>query len=177
MKGKLINLEELSMFLGVSENSIRKWTLKPEFPVEVKSDPDTRQPWVFNSAKVVQWLREQERQGNDAKGANLRLKNEKLAEEVRKLAIENTKALGEVVYIEDVHVFIRDQFTRIRQAFRTLPGKLAPQLAIETEAGRIKGFMLEQIDNCLLSLSLPVVQDNHIKIEVDSLEEDLSHES
>lgn len=160
-----VNMTQLSKIQGVVMNTVRAWLKEPDFPVVQMADKQNSVKWEFDVTDVLNWRLAKERKSAGDKAKYLKLRNEKLAEEVRRLEIDNAKAESEVVYIEDARAYLRDCFVRVRQSLRTVPAKVSPLVVLETEVPLVKDIILKEIDHCLTVLSQPKIENSQILME------------
>jgi len=111
--------------------------------------------WVFDSAEVVEWERQQAVMNSGGSGAadEDELKRRKLAAETGKAELELAKAKGEVATLADVEKAIARAFAEVRIGMRNVPQRVVVSLIGEQNETRIKRILLDEIDQVLQSLA------------------------
>jgi len=80
-----------------------------------------------------------------------RAMKEKYAAMQAKISYE--KEIGELLRIDDVRSAVMDSDTIVRNRLETLPDKLAPLLATETDEQKIRAMLIDHIEYMLIDLS------------------------
>jgi len=120
--------------------------------------------WVFDSAAVVEWERQQAvlNSGGSGGADEDELKRRKLAAETGKAELELAKAKGEVAVLADVERAVARAFAEVRVSMRNIPQRVVVSLIGEQNETRIKKLLLEEIDQ-----ALQVLADTEILAEDD----------
>lgn len=160
-KGQQVNKSELANFFGVSLPTVDGW-MRNGCPVIQRGT--TGRPAIYNTADVVNWLRDRARE--EASGASLadegELKRRKLAAEAEKAELEVAKAKGEVATIRDFERVQAAMMAAIRANMRNVPGRAVLQLLGCTDEAEFKAKLMEEID-----LALVTAADVDLQLEDD----------
>lgn len=169
-KGKRVNMTEFCQILDITRKTARDWIDKG-MPIVQKADRKRKLDYLIDTLAAIEWRYQPgvTNANNDLSATEL--KRRILALQYESEEIDLIKKRDELVYIDDVHTFIRDQYTRIRQALRQVPARVAPLLIHEKEEFKIKEIVLGDIDNTLLALSQPQIKDSHVVMEMDGVED------
>ena len=148
-----LNRMELAEFFDLSLPSIDA-RVRKGMPFESKGGRGKE--WVFESADVVAWEKQQAVNnaiGDTALVDSEELKQRKLAAETSIAEIEAAKARGEVLEIDAVVKVITNDYITLKQRLRQVAQRLAPLVVGETDELEVKQTISEEIDDALTELS------------------------
>jgi len=152
-RGLKVNKSGLAEVLGCTMTTVGKH-VQNGCPVE-KEGSNTIE-WVFDTAQVIAWLRA--RDIADARGANSGSSSEGLRRRERAAnaglrELELRRKLGEVVPIEDVRATVSEQFSFVRSRLTSIPGRLAQELAAESDPDKIEKAIKAEVVEALTDLT------------------------
>jgi phage terminase Nu1 subunit (DNA packaging protein) len=120
MTGKIVTLAELVEILDVSPKAIRDLMISPSFPFHEKNRRGKAH--LFDTAAVVNWLRERERkraaQKPDA-GDDPKSRTQRAAAEIKELELAEKR--GDLFHLADWAPFVDDLMVRARDELTKAP--------------------------------------------------------
>lgn len=75
-------------------------------------------------------------------------------ERLQKLRIENGRALGELVPVEQVAKAVEKEYSFIRSQIRSIPSKMAKPLSMVTDPNEVYSRLQAAVDECLTELTM-----------------------
>jgi phage terminase Nu1 subunit (DNA packaging protein) len=158
----IFNRVELAELLGVHKTTIDEW-VREGMPFKARPDP-TRQgerQWKFESAETVEWLVTRAKGSgvgvDDGSKSAAKVEQEAKARERTAIAglkeMEYAQALKELVHIDDVIERVEEQYAIVKSRVQAIPGRMAQQLAVETEAATVERLLKQEVSECLEALS------------------------
>lgn len=138
-KGLIVNRTGLADVLGCSEGVVDRY-VREKCPVEQRGSRGV--PWAFNTAHVIKWLRDKDRQQATGKAPAINelrdLQLRKLEAETEKAELDLAKAKGDVALIEDFERAQALVFAAIRTNVLNVPQRVVLQLLGETNETAFK---------------------------------------
>jgi len=150
---RIVNKAQLATIFGKSLVTIDSW-IRNGMPFVHKGDKSTE--WKFDTSAVQKWREEQiysSALGNVENAGIEELRKRKLVVEIGLLENELQKNRQEVVSIAEAEQALTHSYLTIKQRLRTIPERLASQLAAESDEQVCGELLLNEIDDILLELS------------------------
>lgn len=132
--GHIVNRSALAEVCGVTYKTIDSW-VRQGCPYE-RAGSQGRQEWQFNTADVIKWLRDKDRQ--QSADELKELQRRKLEAETEKAELDLAKAKGDVALIEDFERAQALVFAAIRTNVLNVPQRVVLQLLGETNETAFK---------------------------------------
>lgn len=132
--GQHVNRTELAKIIGVTVKSIDSW-VRHGCPYD-QAGIRGRQEWQFNTAHVIKWLRDRDRQQSTSEMRELQLR--KLEAETVRAELDLAKAKGEVALIDDFERAQALVFAAIRTNVLNVPQRVVVQMLGETNETAFK---------------------------------------
>lgn len=153
MTGRHFTKAELAESLNVSLTTVTNW-VRNGCPFVTRGTKG--KAWVFDLADVVTWR--QERAVEQALGDTSTLsideaRRRKVSAEAAMMELDLSKRRGEVVEIADVAEMVGEDYANVRAKLLSLPAKLAPVLATESDIAACQGLLEAGISEALDELS------------------------
>lgn len=143
----IVNKAELADAVGVSLTTVDKWIPKG---CPVKQRGGRGVSWEFELAEVIQWLTDR----NTGESADLAKERALLAKAQRqKVTLEIKRLTQEFVPVDAVIAVWSDIILSARNSLLSLPSRITPMVAHETEHSRISGIIKEEIYAVLNNLA------------------------
>ena len=158
---------EMAEILGVTRNTVFNW-VKIGMPYVKRADPERKTRWVFDTADVIAWRELQAAQTAIQDTSNVELedaKRRKLAAEASLAELALSKARADAISIKDVEKAWSDIVTTFRSKMLSLPQKLAPIVAGETQERRVLSLLQADVFEALNELS-------RYSVDLDGLSDD-----
>jgi phage terminase Nu1 subunit (DNA packaging protein) len=105
----------------------------------------------FNSADVIRWVKA--RKSSAAVGQSDQGRRRYLLAVAELKEIQLAEKRGSLVSIEAVQEVLADELTAVRSRLLAIPGRLAGQLAIVSDAAEIEAAIAEEVRGALSELS------------------------
>lgn len=119
MTGKIVTLAELVEILDVSPKAVRDMLISPSFPIHEKGRRGKSH--LFDTAAVINWLKERERKRAAEKPNRDNDGRDKLAAiKIQRAELELKRATGTLFDLNDWGPFIRDKMLAFRQSMDTV---------------------------------------------------------
>lgn len=158
----IFNRVELADLLGVHKTTIDEW-VREGMPYKARPD-QTRQgerQWKFDSAETVEWLVARAKGSgvgvDDGSKSAAKVEQEAKARERIAIAglkeMEYAQALKELVHIDDVIERVEEQYAIVKSRLQAIPGRMAQQLAVESDAATVERLLKQEVSECLEALS------------------------
>jgi terminase small subunit / prophage DNA-packing protein len=153
-RGKVVNRADLASVLGVSPPTVDAY-LRRGMPFRKRGDKG--KAWEFDTADVVDWLRDEEaRRHMGEQAATMTLDDAKKRREVANAQLaelELAEKLRTVIKVDDVAATVREEYQVVRQLMLSIPGRLAQELAAEADASVVERMLKDAIAEALEELT------------------------
>ncbi|MFM2092861.1 MAG: Enterobacter phage Arya [Planctomycetota bacterium] len=153
-RGRVVNRADLATFLGVSPPTVDAW-IRRGMPFRKRGDKG--RAWEFDTAEVVDWLREEEARrhiGEQAETMTLdQAKQRREVANAQLAELELAERLRTVIKVDDVAATVREEYQVVRQLLLSIPGRLAQELAAEADAAAVERALRDAIAEALEELS------------------------
>jgi phage terminase Nu1 subunit (DNA packaging protein) len=146
--GQIVNRNEMSGILGCSPGTLDRH-VAAGCPIIKRGT--TKTGHQFNSADVIRWV--QARKSSAAVGQSDEGKRRYLLAVAELKEIQLAEKRGELVSIQAVTEKLADELTAVRGRLLAMPGRLAGQIAIMSDAAEIEAAIAEEVRGALSELS------------------------
>lgn len=145
-----LNKADLSMLLGVSEQTVMNWVKRYQLPF-IKRGGKGKE-WLFNKDDVLIWYHNFKKQGsNDETYEEARKR--KVAAEASLAELNLAKEKGKLVEVDKVVKVVEDEYSTIRSKLLLIPTKVAPLVLQTTVLEEAQGILENEINQVLAELS------------------------
>jgi phage terminase Nu1 subunit (DNA packaging protein) len=157
-----MSLTGISTLLNRDRNTISKYAAQSDFPFVQKADKATGVPWIFDISEVVRWL---ETKASSVSAKKIvsefsetgtvdidEAKRRKSVAEAILAELSVDQHLSSVVLIEDVMSEISDEYSALRTALSSLPGKISTSLVGRQNDNEIERIISSAINEALDTL-------------------------
>jgi phage terminase Nu1 subunit (DNA packaging protein) len=146
--GQIVNRNEMSGILGCSPGTLDRH-VAAGCPIIQRGT--TKTGHKFNSADVIRWVKA--RKSSAAVGQSDQGRRRYLLAVAELKEIQLAEKRGSLVSIEAVQEVLADELTAVRSRLLAIPGRLAGQLAIVSDAAEIEAAIAEEVRGALSELS------------------------
>jgi len=154
-RGKIVNLSELGVLLGVGRNTLLSWITRG-CPYIQKANRAHRIEWQLNTFEVTRWRLEQAVQdalGDVEDTAEKELRRRKLRAETIIAELEAAKARGAVGSLDEFERQVRSASIVMRTRLRQMVARVAPMVLGTKKITLIKMILTEEVDQTLTALA------------------------
>lgn len=152
--GPEVTFSDLTDIMGVSNKTVHKW-VKKGCPFIERGGPGKE--WKFNSAAVIKWVRELDvEQALGTTPASMSLDDANLRNKIATAQLkeyELARIRGVTVTIPEVVAICEEDVAIVRSRILSIPGRLAQELANETDAIIIERAIKREVSAALSDLS------------------------
>src|SRR5882672_917968 len=146
--GKIVNRNEMSGILGCSPGTLDRH-VAAGCPIIQRGT--TKTGHKFNSADVIRWVKA--RKSSAAVGQSDEGRRRYLLAVAELKEIQLAEKRGELVPIEAVQAKWTDECVAMRSRLLAMPGRLAGQLLMKSDAAEIEAAIAEEVRGALSELS------------------------
>src|SRR6266446_1471296 len=146
--GQIVNRNEMSGILGCSPGTLDRH-VAAGCPIIQRGT--TKTGHKFNSADVIRWV--QGRKSSAAVGQSDQARRRYSLAMAELKEIQLAEKRGELVSISAVTATLADELTAVRGRLLAMPGRLASQIAIMSDAAEIEAAIDEEVRGALTELS------------------------
>lgn len=154
-EGMVLNQSETARFFGVVPATIREWERRG-CPVESRGRKGVQAQ--YNTADLIRWREQQAAlaASGDLSAMDIdEAKRRKLAAEAAIVEIELDKARGELVEVSVVMEAVGKGLDACRSRLLSIGSKIAPDIALETDAATVKEIVDDAVHEALDEISGP----------------------
>lgn len=156
--GKQVNAKELADILGMTRHTVVEYATKRGMPYVQAADRNAGTPWLFDTAQIFDWHREQAIQeslqySGVASGPDEIPKEEadrrKAVAQAALAEVELDEVKRTVVKVDDVAGIVAAEYAEVRSVLMNVPAKVAPTCAAYTKATEIQDEIERAIADAL----------------------------